>query len=1060
MNQYKRLNIIFGWTSFIVAATVYLMTMEPTVSLWDCGEFIASAYKLEVGHPPGAPFFMIMARFFSLFASDPSKVAMMVNSMSALASAFTILFLFWTITHLAKKIFTNNNDVLTEGKTWAIIGSGLTGALAYTFSDTFWFSAVEGEVYAFSSLFTAVVFWAILKWENEADRKYSNRWLILIAYLMGLSIGVHLLNLLAIPAIVLVYYFKKHEVTRNGIIGAMVISIVLLGSVMYGIIPGMANIASKFELLFVNKFGLGYDTGVIAYVIILLGSLIVGIYYSHKKGNELIAAIATILSVLLLGIPFMSDSGVVNFLLLAAFSGFIYFLKEKTVLLNSILLFLTVIVIGYSSFAMIVIRSQADPPMDENNPDNVFALLSYLNREQYGDRPLFYGQYYSAPMVDVINEKPVYSQFDEKYKITDYKRKVVYHNKVSTFFPRMYSSDQSHIQQYQQWADIKGRRIEIRVNNRKQRILKPTFGENLKFFFKYQMGFMYGRYFMWNFAGRQNDEQSYGEMTNGNWISGIGFFDQPRIGPTKNLAERMKNHHGRNVYYFLPLLLGIFGLVFHMQKHTKDFVVVLFLFILTGIAIVIYLNQTPLQPRERDYAYAGSFYAFSIWIGLGMLSIFEGLKKLLSEKPNAIISTLLCIALVPGLMASENWDDHDRSGRYTARDLARNYLESCAPNAILFTNGDNDTFPLWYAQEVEGIRTDVRVCNLMLLNTDWYIDQMKRKAYESDPLPISMTKKQYIQGTRDLAFLRNETPVYLDIKDAMTLIKSDDPRTKVMLQSGSSADKLPTRNFKMDVDVDKVLETGTVKPDDAHLIDSVIMWNIGMERITKSDIAVLDILANNNWERPIYFVSLGHSGTLNLNQYMQLEGFAYRFVPIKSTYSSVIDAGRINTEVMYDNLMNKFTWGRMEEEDVLVDYYNARTYSVMQIRNKFVRLAEALIEEGKKDKALAVIKKGFEILPDYKVPYDYFNIQMLAILYDINDGEPEYANTHAKIFFDTLTDLLDYYNSLDAKYMENVSQDFRMQTTILMQLKQMCQVYYPDLAGEIDLKLAGYRLNQ
>ena len=1057
MNRYKKLNIIFGWLSFLVAAVVYLMTMEPTVSLWDCGEFIASAYKLEVGHPPGAPFFMIMARFFSLFASDVSKVAMMINSMSALASAFTILFLFWTITHLASKTVIKDNDI-NEGASWAVIGSGLVGALAYTFSDTFWFSAVEGEVYAFSSLFTAVVFWAILKWENVADEPYSNRWLILIAYLMGLSIGVHLLNLLAIPAIVFVYYFKKYEVNRKGVFGAFAISMIILGSIMYGIIPGMVTMASKFELAFVNNFGLGYNSGVYVYIILLLASLAIGIYSTFKNIDDNLSVICAIIAVILLGIPFMSSSAFLNVLLLGGFVGaIIYYLKKKREILNTVLLFLTVIVIGYSSFSMIVIRSLADPPMDENNPDNVFSLLAYLNREQYGERPLAYGQYFSAPMVDIEDERPIYTQKDGKYVISDYKRKVVYHEELSTIFPRMYSAEQNHIDNYKKWGKIKGHKKTIRVNNQTQQVIAPTFGENLRFFFSYQLGFMYGRYFMWNFAGRQNDEQSHGELMNGHWISGIPFIDNMMIGPQENLPDKIKNHPGRNTYYMLPLLLGLLGLIFQAQKSDKGFIIVLLLFILTGIAIVVYLNQYPNQPRERDYAYAGSFYAFAIWVGLGVLAIFDSLGKSGSGKIKAIVSTVLCLVFIPGIMAKENWDDHDRSGRYTARDMARNYLESCAPNAILFTNGDNDTFPLWYAQEVEGIRTDVRVCNLMLLNTDWYIDQMKRKAYESDPLPISMTKDQYVQGTRDIVFLLDKSKEFADIKAVLDFIKSDNPQTKVPLQSGSKADFVPTKNYFMKIDFDKIIETGTVKEKDIQLVDSVIAWNIGESRLTKSDLAVLDILANNNWERPIYFVSLGHSGTLNLDNYMQLEGFAYRLVPINTSGSrNRIDDGRIDSEIMYENLMNKFTWGRMNEPDVLIDYYTKRNFAVMRIKNKFLRLAVQLLEEEQNEKAQKVIEKAFEILPDNKVPYDYFNLQMINVLFEM--GAVEQAEKHVQIMFDSVTDELDYYTTLNQEYAQMVASELRMASTLLMQLNEICQHYHSEHADEINMKVAGYGL--
>ncbi|MCK5171668.1 MAG: DUF2723 domain-containing protein, partial [Bacteroidales bacterium] len=756
MEKFKIVNRVTGWIVFLIAATVYLLTIEPTTSFWDCGEFIATAFKLEVGHPPGAPLFMILARVFSLFAGDVTNVAMMVNAMSGLASAFTILFLFWSITHLAKKMFPNNEE-LTQGQLIAVIGSGLVGALTYAFSDTFWFSAVEGEVYALSSLFTAVVFWAILKWENIADEKYSNRWLILIAYLMGLSIGVHLLNLLAIPAIVFVYYYKKYPVTRKGVIKALIASVVILGSIMYIIIPGVVKIATWFELMFVNGFGLPFKSGVLFYVILIIGFVVWALYYTNKK---------------------------------------------KKVLLNTIVLAFTVIMIGYSSFSMIVIRSLADPPMDENNPETIFNLLHYLNREQYGNRPLFKGQYYNAPITN--SEEPyTYRQKDGKYiKSYSLNAKYEYDERFTTIFPRMYSqSNPDHITEYKKWADIKGKKVTVTGYNGESEIkYVPSFGENLKFFFTYQLGHMYWRYFMWNFSGKQNDTQGHGELLNGNWITGINFIDSKLIGPQENLPDHMKNQKSRNTYFMLPFLLGLVGFFFHLRRHFNDFIVVLLLFVLTGIAIVVYLNQYPLQPRERDYAYAGSFYAFSIWIGLGVLGIYNFFHKKLPAIISAGLATTICLVAVPVVIASETWDDHDRSNRYIARDFASNYLNSCAPNAILFTHGDNDTFPLWYAQEVENIRTDVRVVNLSLLNTHWYIDQMKRKAYDSEPVPFGMTHEEYLNGVRDVVYINDRINDYVMVDQAIDFVISDDPRTKLQVGQNDWVDYLPTNKFIVPVD--------------------------------------------------------------------------------------------------------------------------------------------------------------------------------------------------------------------------------------------------------------------
>ena len=699
MKLFQRLNNYIGWAIFILASLVYILTSEPTASFWDCGEYIATAVKLQVGHPPGAPTFQLIGRFFSLFASDPTHVARMVNTMSALCSGLTILFLFWSLTMLIKKVVCPDNSDMNITKTITIIGSSLVGALAYTFSDTFWFSAVEGEVYAMSSFFTALVFWAMLKWEAVAFEKKSFKWLIFIAYMVGLSIGVHLLNLLTIPAMVFIYYFKTHKSTPKGIFYSLLISLFLLAGVLFGIIPWVVNLAGIIEIFFVNSLGLPFNTGTIFYFALLIGGLVVGIYYTQKKVK---------------------------------------------VVLNTILLSFAFILIGYSTFLILVIRSNANTPIDENNPEDAVALLSYLNREQYGDTPLFHGQYYNAPVVDMKDGSPFYVRDKKagKYVVSDTRKYSipVYDPKYTTVFPRMWSSQQDqHAENYKEWAGIKGDNDNTRV---------PSFGENLTFFRTYQLGYMYFRYFMWNFAGRQNDVQGFGGQLNGNWISGIKFIDEWRLGPQDNKPESMKSK-GDNKLFFLPLLLGLVGVFYHIKKDKKNAFVVGLLFLMTGLAISIFLNMYAFQPRERDYAFAASFYAFAIWIGFGVAGLIEWVSKKMPGKVAAIAVSLICLLLVPGIMAKEEWNDHDRSDRYTVLATASNYLNSCAPNSILFTNGDNDTFPLWYAQEVEGIRTDVRVCNLSLLNTDWYVDQMKRKAYNSDPLPISMTKDQYKQGTRD-----------------------------------------------------------------------------------------------------------------------------------------------------------------------------------------------------------------------------------------------------------------------------------------------------------------------
>ncbi len=914
--SYKTSNIALGWLSFAIALIVYLITLEPTVSLWDCGEFIASSYKLQVGHPPGAPLFLIIGRVFSLFTSNTEKVAMMINAVSAFASAFTIMFLFWTISHLLKKIFTDPAGELTPTHSIVILGGSFVGAMAYTFSDTFWFSAVEGEVYATSSLFTAVVFWAILKWENNADEPGANRWLILIAYLIGLSIGVHLLNLLAIPAIVLVYYFKKYQVTRKGVIYALIISVVILILIMYGIIPGIVKGATVVEKFFTNSIGLHYNVGVVIYVALLIGALVYGIYRTQ-------------------------------------------FLR-KSVLWNTVLVGITVIIIGYSSYALIVIRSLAGPPMNENRPENVFALLSYLNREQYGDRPLLNGHLYNAELKDIEYKKPVHvlNKEKNKYEIAHRKPEVVMEGS-KVLLPRMYSRDPNHKQAYKEFGTISD------INN-------PVYLDNLEFLFRYQIGHMYLRYFMWNFAGRQNDIQGHGNVLNGNWISGIKPIDSVRIGPQKNLPDDIKNHPARNTYYFLPLLFGLLGLFFHLDRNVRDFWVVMSLFILTGIAIVIYLNQTPYQPRERDYAFAGSFYAFSIWVGMGVAGIFHLLHSKLRAHLSAILSVVIAFLAVPVLLAVQNWDDHDRSGRYTARDIARNYLNSCDKDAVLFTVGDNDTFPLWYVQDVEGVREDVRIVNMMLFNMDWYIDQMRWKNYSSEPLPFTLPQNKYDDIPGSSVYVR-ENEKWASMDYINNFFQSDDPRSKLPLRSGEKVDYLPTHKIIIPVDSAQVIANGTIRPYNAHRIEKGVRIQLSPNsQILKGQLGQLDILTSNKWKRPIYYTSGGFDGSMGLESYYRNEGLAYRLVPVNTPQKSVLEMGGIDTDTLYDRLINTFEWGRMNEEDVQLDYYTIRTFSVIRFRSLHTRLALQLLEEDKKEKAIEVLDHCMELAPSHVLPFDQY----------------------------------------------------------------------------------------
>jgi len=993
MKKYQLYNNIIGWIVFLIASFVYLSTIEPTASFWDCGEFIASAYKLEVGHPPGAPFFMILGRFFSLFAgSNVAHVAKMINILSALASAFTILFLFWTITHLAKKIVVQNNELTVKGMI-NIFAGGIVGALAYTFSDTFWFSAVEGEVYATSSLFTSVVFWAILKWENNAHEKHANRWIILIAYLMGISIGVHLLNLLAIPAIVFVYYFKKYEVTRKGIIYSLIVSILLLALMLYIILPGIVRLAGLFELIFVNGIGLPYHTGVVFFIVSLFVGFTYLIIWTHRR---------------------------------------------KKIVLNTAAMALAMIVIGYFSYGTILIRSAADLPMDQNNPENVFSLLSYLNREQYGSSPLYRGQYYNAPVLDANPGRKVYTMKEGKY-VEIYRRpKIEYDKRFTTIFPRMWSTEADHVEAYKQWGKIKGIPINVSTRNGESEIRrKPTFGENLRFFFRYQVGHMYLRYFMWNFAGRQNDLQGHGEFFKGNWLSGIRFIDESRLGPQNNLPAFMKDNNARNLYYMLPLLLGITGLIFHFLRNKKDFWIVILLFLMTGLAIVVYLNQYPFQPRERDYAYAGSFYAFSIWIGLGVLAVADILQKKISGIIPGILTFFLTLIMVPGIMAKENWDDHDRSGRYTARDFAWNYLNSCASNAILFTNGDNDTFPLWYIQEVEGVRTDIRVCNLSYLGADWYIDQMARKAYESGPLPFAMNHDQYQIGKRDIVYLIDRISEYVSLRDAMDFVRSEDTRTKTLGNYRERIDYIPAKKFFIKIDTAKIFQTNTLSRNNPDRIVDEIRWELNREAIYKNGLMVYDMLDHNNWERPIYYaVTVARDLYMSLQNYFQLEGLAYRIVPVNQPPVQG-QVGSIDADIMYENFINKFRWGGVTDSSVYLDENNLRMLANM--RNNFGRLAEKLISLGKKDSAKVVLDRCMEILPHNRVPFDYFMLPVIQNYYRL--GYTETANKLVVQLSDVIAEELGFFLSVDRKYMEGLDYEKQIRMHIMQELVRLTDIY-------------------
>ncbi len=976
MQNYKRLNLIFGWLAFAIASTVYLMTIEPTSSFWDCGEFIACSFKLLVGHPPGAPLFLTIARLFTIV--NPSHAALMVNIMSALASGFTILFLFWSLTHLMEKLYRQKDGAHSTFDMVVIFGSAFVGSLAYTFSDTFWFSAVEGEVYAMSSLFTAVVFWAILKWESEAEQSFANRWLVLIAYLMGLSIGVHLLNLLAIPAMVMVYYFKKYKVSTKGIIYASLAAVVILAVSLYGIIPWTWIVGSWFELLFVNGFGAPYNTGLLVYGVLLFSALGYTIWYTYKKGKRMV---------------------------------------------NIIAVCVTVMMLGYGSYAMVLVRSSANTSMDQNNPDNVFNLMGYLNREQYGDRPLVSGAYFNAPQPTGEQGAPVYAALNGRYEVVDHRTKLKYDERFTTLFPRMFSNQAEHAQFYKTWnGGFKGKPVRVQAEQGKaETVYVPTFAENLSFFFTYQVGYMYLRYFMWNFSGRQNDQQGHGDLTRGNWISGIPFIDNARLGDQSMLPDSMKNNPGRNKLYMLPLILGLAGMVFQYKRSKKDFTVLMLLFFFTGIAIVMYLNQSPLQPRERDYAYAGSFYAFAFWIGIGVAALAEGLRKLIKQPVVAGgVAFVASMLLVPCLMAKENWDDHNRSGRYLARDFAHNYLSSCKEQAVLFTYGDNDTFPLWYIQEVEGVRTDVRIMNLSYITADWYIEQMQQGYYQSKPLPMTLTPEKVAGNRRGFALTQNRISGPVDLKQGMDFVVSDDPSTK--LRSNYSGQELlsyfPSKTLRLATNADNAVKAGIVSPSEKENLLPYIDFNPG-DYIQRNSLAIIDLLANFNWERPIYWgVTVPPSYNMGLEKYFRNEGLANLLVPERAQPNDIYGAWT-NADSAYDKLMNKFVYRNLNNPEVYYDENCLRM--IATTRTAFMRAIYALISEGKNDKAKDLLNKYMEVFSRPALSYYYYAYSIVEAWYLV--GEPERANQVSDMIAGDAEQMLRYYKSLSSKHRRMVEQD-------------------------------------
>ncbi len=1089
MKQYKTVNNLIGWITFLIAATVYCMTIEPTASFWDCPEFITTGYKLEVGHPPGAPFFMLIANLFSQFASDASTVAKMVNYMSALMSGACILFLFWSITHLVRKLVITDENNITKGQIITVMGSGLVGALVYTFSDTFWFSAVEGEVYAFSSLFTAVVFWLILKWEDVADQPHSDRWLILIAYLTGLSIGVHLLNLLCLPAIVLVYYYKKvPNANVKGSLLALLASGILVAAVLYGIVPGIVKVGGWFELFFVNTLGMSFNSGVIVYIIVLAAAIIWGVYESFTEKKPGRMCISFVLTVALLGIPFYGHGGSSILIGIVVILALLLYLSPKVQekikqkyrisarTLNTSLLCTMMIVIGYSSYAIIVIRSTANTPMDQNSPEDIFTLGEYLGREQYGTRPLFYGPAFSSkvaldvkdgycePRVATSDTKYIRKEkakADEKDSYIEIPGRVDYEYAQNMLFPRMYSSQ--HAELYHSWMDIKGYDVPYDQCGDMVMVNMPTQWENIKFFFSYQLNWMYWRYFMWNFAGRQNDLQGSGEIEHGNWITGISAVDNWLIGDQSQLPHELKANKGHNVFFCLPLLLGIIGLLWQAyrgQKGIQQFWVVFFLFFMTGIAIVLYLNQTPAQPRERDYAYAGSFYAFAIWIGMGVAGLVKMLERYTKTKelPAALIASIACL-FVPIQMASQTWDDHDRSDRYLCRDFGQNYLMTLPEkgNPVIFTNGDNDTFPLWYNQETESFRTDTRTCNLSYLQTDWYIDQMKRPAYDSPSLPITWNRMEYVEGTNEYVPVRPEYKKSLDALYAEAKQKALDgnKETLVDLQKqfgdnpyelknilkywvrGKNEDLkvIPTDSIVMKIDKEAVRRSGMMIPGDS-IPDYMTISLKGKRALYKSELMMLEMLAESNWERPLYMaISVGTENHLNMDNHFVQEGLAFRFTPFDTNKTGV----KLDSEKMYDNLMHKFKFGNINKPGLYIDENAMRMcYSHRRI---FAQLVSQLIHEGKKDKALAALNYAEKMIPDYNVPYDWQNgaMQMAEAYYQL--GKNAQGDEITKVLANKAVEYLTWYLKLDDSRFSVSTREFEYHWALLNEEVKLMKKY-------------------
>ena len=1025
---FKKLNNITGWLAGIIATVVYFLTLEPTVSWWDCGEYISTAYKLQVGHPPGAPLFQMIGRFFSLFAGgDVTKVAMMVNVMSAICSGLTIVFLFWTITMMARKVWMKEGEDAPWTNKIGVLLAGFVGAVAYTFTESFWFNAVEGEVYAMSSFFTAVTFWAILKWEQVADDPKSTRWIIFIAFLIGMSIGVHLLNLLCVPAFVYVVYFKKWKKTSFwGFVAAGLVSVALLWFLNMFLVPQVINLAGKTELFFVNTLHAPFNLGSIVYFAVIIGLIVWGLWYTAKR---------------------------------------------KKVIWNTAILSLMFILIGYSSFFMLIIRANTNTPINENEPKEALSMLSYINRDQYGSWPLLYGPYYNAPVTGLKDGNPIYVKDKEtkRYVITDDNKGTLpdYPSEMKTFFPRMWSTQKgAHSEMYDNYRkNSKGTIIGTPVRIRNYRgetvtVSKPTFGQNLKFFISYQCNWMYWRYFMWNFVGRQNDIESQGELDHGNWISGISAIDNARLGDQDNIPDCLKNP-GRTTYYFLPLILGLIGLFWLLKNDLKQSWIIFLLFFLTGLAIIIYLNQTPYQPRERDYSYAGSFYAFAIWIGFGVIALIDWINKL--TKKNSMVTTvavgLVCFLAVPCVLAANGWEEHNRAGKTSARDWAKNYLAQLPPNSVIFTRGDNDTFPLWYVQEVEGFRTDVRVVNYMLSSGYWYVHQMGRKVYDSEKLPLTLTQKEYDNGVNEQIPVEEEDffkGKQVELKQVIDFIHN--PKAVIRYVNGSYTHYFPCRSVKLTVDKEACLKSGVVPESMKDQIVDEITWDIKENWIYKNAIMLLDFMATNNWERPVYFTSFSDmSKVLGIDKYLHMEGLAYRFIPVEAEdyYKGV---GGVYRDGSYDLLVTKANegltnWGSLNQDGVVPDRESVRNAAYAQ--QAYSRLAQSLVNHNQLDSAVIVMDKYQEFFPNEKFPFEIHTYHFPELYYRC--GEAEKGDAYLMNLANNYSDKVRYYGNMKPKFRKYYSEDIDEGMSLLKHFSDVAKKYNrTDLAEDISSRLTDY----